>query len=187
MCVDIFCNMCYTAFMKRKYLECGKIINTHGVMGNVKVDPLCDSPEILTRLDTVWFAAGAGFTPKKVLRASVLAGRFVLMSLDGVDSIDAAIQLKETMIFADREDIPRGEGDRFIADLIGMPVTDVDSGRLLGTLKEVFNSGASDIYVVETEAGDRMIPAVEEFVVRIDDGPDGDEGIRVRPIEGMFD
>jgi 16S rRNA processing protein RimM len=75
------------------------------------------------------------------------------------------------------------EGACFIADLIGLPVIDDGTGEEYGTLREVINRGASDIYVIDTPKGERMMPAVKEFVKRVDD----QNGIFVRPIEGMFD
>lgn len=168
--------------MKQKYLECGKIINTHGVRGDVKLESYCDSPEILRDLTRVFWKEKDGYREVKVLHASVFK-EFVLMNLEGVADFDAAIALKGKIVYAAREDLPIEEGAYFIADLIGLPVVDADSGKVYGTLKTVDNYGASDIYTVKTESGDRMMPAVEEFVDRVVPL----EGIYIRPIEGMFD
>ena len=75
------------------------------------------------------------------------------------------------------------EGEYFIADLVGLPVIDANSGKELGKLLETINRGASDIYVVSTPHGERMIPAVPEFVEHIDP----EQGVFVTPIEGMLD
>ena len=165
-----------------KYLECGRIINTHGIKGEVKIDSWCDSPEILAELDRVYFKENNTFVEKRVTRAYVHK-RFVIAAIEGINDIDTAESMKETVIFALRDDVPLDEGDYFIADLIGLPVIDADSKRLYGRISEVFNNGATDIYTVNTEAGERMIPAVEDFIVSID----LDKGVFVRPIEGMFD
>ena len=116
-----------------------------------------------------------------MLRASVFK-QFVIAKIDGVKDIDAAQALVGTVIYAAREDFELGDGDYFIADLIGLDIIDADSGNVLGKLREVINRGASDIYVIDTPDGERMMPAVDEFVDRID----LDSGIYVRPIEGMF-
>lgn len=168
--------------MKNKYLECGKIINTHGVAGAVKVENRCDTPKILASLKRIYFKDGDRYGEKKVLSGSVM-GQFVLLKLEGVTDLDGAAALKNTLIYADREDLPVEEGAVFIADLIGLPVIDVDDGREYGKLSEVINRGASDIYVVDTPAGERMMPAVAEFVKSIDT----EKGIFVKPIGGMFD
>ena len=168
--------------MKKQYLECGKIINTHGIAGAVKLESWCDSPEVLASLETVYFKKGETYEPVEVLRASVFK-RFVLMTLEGVTDIDAAAALKETVVYANRDELPIEEGQHFIADLVGLPVIDADSGREYGILDDVINTGASDIYVIKSEDGEKMMPAVDEFVKEID----LERGIFVTPIEGMFD
>lgn len=167
--------------MQAAYLECGKIINTHGIDGAVKLESWCDSPDILADLERVFIKEGNTYKQYDVLRASVFK-QFVIAKLDGVKDIDAAQALVGTVIYAAREDFELGEGDYFIADLIGLDIIDADSGKVLGKLREVINRGASDIYVIDTPDGERMMPAVEEFVDRVD----LDSGIYVRPIEGMF-
>lgn len=167
--------------MQAAYLECGKIINTHGIDGAVKLESWCDSPDILADLERVFIKDGNTYKQYDVLRASVFK-QFVIAKLDGVKDIDAAQALVGTVIYAAREDFELGEGDYFIADLIGLDIIDAYSGKVLGKLREVINRGASDIYVIDTPDGERMMPAVEEFVDRVD----LDSGIYVRPIEGMF-
>ena len=161
--------------------ECGKIVNTHGVMGAVKIESWCNTPQVLAKLKRVYLPTKEGMKELKVKRASVFK-QFVIAKLDGVKDIDAAQALVGTVIYAAREDFELGEGDYFIADLIGLDIIDADSGKVLGKLREVINRGASDIYVIDTPDGERMMPAVEEFVDRVE----LDSGIYVRPIEGMF-
>ena len=168
--------------MKKAYLECGMIINTHGIAGAVKLEPWCDSPEVLASLPCVYFKKGEVYSEVKILKASVFK-RFVIATLEGVNDIDAASALREKVVFAAREDLPLAEGDNFIADLIGLPVIDAESGRVYGTLSGVINNGATDIYEIETPSGQRLMPAVDEFVRSIDD----EKGIFITPIEGMFE
>ena len=167
---------------KSRYLECGKIINTHGVKGVVKVENRCDTPKILASLKKVFFEKAGNYEMRKVISASVMGGS-VLMTLEGVNDMDSAMLLKNTLIYADREDIPLAEGAYFLADLCGLDVVDAESGKKYGTLREVINRGASDIYVVETPEGERMMPAVSEFVKKIDI----DDAIYVTPIPGMLE
>ena len=168
--------------MKQAYLECGKIINTHGFRGTVKLESWCDAPQVLAGLPQVWFSERGKFRAVRVLHASVFR-QFVLMDLEGVDSEEAANRLRNTVVFAAREDLPLEEGDHFIVDLIGLPVKDADSGELLGTLCDVNTRGATDLYVVRNAAGDHMIPAVPEFIIRID----SDDAVYVRTIPGLLD
>ena len=167
---------------KNSYIECGKIINTHGCHGGVKLESWCNTPEVLASLKSLYLLSGGNYTEHRVLRASVFR-QFVVAELEGIADMDAALALKNTVVYARRSDIPLDEGEYFIADLIGLPVRGASTGKLYGTLKETINRGASDIYVVDTPDGDRMIPAVPEFIRSID--PDTE--ILVSPIEGMLD
>lgn len=167
---------------KKQYLECGKIINTHGVKGAVKLEAWCDDPYTLAELDFIYFNEDNTFVKKRITSATVMK-RHVMAYIDGIDDIDQAVALKNTVIYADRDDIALDEGDYFIVDLIGLPVIDADTNIEYGVISEVFNTGASDIYTVKTPDGERMIPAVPEFIIEIDIN----KGVRVRPIEGMFD
>ena len=167
---------------KKKYLECGKIVNTHGVKGAVKLESWCNTPADLAKLGRIFFIQGKEINEYRVKHASVFK-QFVIAELDGVDDFDSALALKNTVVYADREDFKLDAGDYFIADLIGLQVVDAGDGRVYGTLKEIINRGASDIYVVETPTGERMIPAVDEFVKEVN----VDKGIFIAPIEGMFD
>ncbi len=167
---------------KKIYIECGKIINTHGFRGGVKIDPWCNSPYDFASLKRIFVEENGVYKEKKIIKASVFK-QFVISELEGVADMDAAIALKNTVIYAKREDFSLEDGEYFISDLIGLSVIDADNGTVYGTLKETINRGASDIYVVSTPAGERMIPAVDEFIDRVDI----DTGIYIRPISGMFD
>ncbi len=165
-----------------KYLECGKIVNTHGVRGGIKLESWCDSPEELASLEMIYLKKGEAYAPHRVKHASVFK-RFVLMELEGINDIDLAMMLKGSVVYADREDIFIEEGSFFIADIIGLPVIDVATGVTIGTLSDVLNLGASDLYEIDTENGKKLIPAVPEFVKEVDT----ERGIFVSLIEGMLD
>ena len=168
--------------MQNKYIECGKIINTHGCHGGLKLESWCDSPEVLADLERIFIKKNADYVEYKVKKSAIFK-QFVLFDLAGVTDMDSALALKGTVIYADREDFELEEGEYFIADIIGIDVRDADSDALLGTLSEIINRGAQDIYVVKTERGEVMIPVVDEFVIGVEVG----RAIYVRPIPGMFD
>lgn len=168
--------------MKNKYLECGKIINTHGIKGQVKLESFCDSPQVLAGLKKVYFLERDFYKEVKVIGASVFKN-FVIMSFDGINDCESAELLKGSIIYADRDDIALDEGSFFIADLIGLDVIDNISGRIYGKITDVINRGASDIYVVSTPAGEKMIPAVGEFIKKTD----LNSGVYVKTIPGLLD
>ena len=168
--------------MKKAYLECGKIINTHGFRGTVKLESWCDHPDILANLKHYYFLENGIYRQRCVSHASVFR-QFVLADIEGVDSEDAANALRGTVVYAAREELPLEEGDHFIADLIGLDVRNADTDEVIGKLADINTSGAKDLYIVRTTSGDFMVPAVPELVPEIDP----DRAIYVRPIPGLLD
>lgn len=167
---------------KAEYLECAKIINTHGIRGEVKLESMCDTPQILASLKRVFIREGGEYRERAVLRASVFKS-FVIASIEGVADVDTAAALKGTLLYAAREDFELEEGCFFIADVIGLDVIDNNTGKVYGKVTDVINRGASDIYVVSTSEGERMIPVVDEFVKKTD----VDSGVYVEPIPGLLE
>ena len=162
--------------MKNQFLEAGQIVNTHGIRGEVKIVPWCDSPEFLLQFDTLYLDG----RPVNVLEARVHKGN-VLARLEGVEDVNAAMVLKGRTVFIDRTGVELPEGRHFIADLIGLNVVDADSGEALGVVADVLTPPAHEVYVVKGEH-EYLIPAVDEFVIETNV-----EGgyIKVRLIEGM--
>lgn len=158
-----------------EFLDCGQIVNTHGVHGEVRIVPWADSPDFLRQFSTL-YVDGA---PKKVLSARVHKGS-VIAKLDGVDTVEGAMLLKGKTVQLRRADAKLPEGAFFLADIIGLDVVD-EAGEKLGTLKEVLSPSRQQVYVV---AGEReiLIPAVPEFILEtnIEGGY-----LKVRLIEGM--
>ena len=120
--------------MKKKFLENGKIVTTHGVMGEVKVYPWCDTPDFLTGFSTLYFHKGKD--PVAVQQARVHKN-MVLLKLQGTDTLEAAQALRNQILYADRADMPLAEGEYFIQDLIGLTVVDADTGEEYGILSDV--------------------------------------------------
>lgn len=165
-----------------KYLQIGKIVNTHGFRGDIKAQAWTDTPEVLAKVKTLYKKTKEGYTKIKVQKGSVHKG-MVLLKFEGVDDFDSANALRETVIYADRDDIPSKKGSFFIVDLIGLDVIDVETGEKYGKIKDVMQYGIHDIYSVETEKGEVLVPAVKEFVKKIS----LEEGIFIKAIEGMFE
>lgn len=170
-----------------RYIECGKIINTHGCHGDVKVEPWTDTPRDLIDLGRVFIGEGEEKKEMKILRGSVMQGRFLMLSLEGVTDMNAADSLRNTILYAAREDFHLAEGQYFLSDAIGLPVLDTREGRegtLLGTVIDISPNAASDIYTVRTPDGvDVLVPAIPVFVTDVIPG----ECVRMAPIDGMFE
>ena len=170
--------------MKQSYLECGRVLTTHGVRGAVKIEPWCDSPRQLAALKTVYLRAADGTFSPKMLRNPSVSGDRVIAYIGECASIDDALLLRGKTLYASREELSLPKGRVFLADLIGLPVTDLDSGRVYGRLSEILPSPSADLYEVTTESGRKvLIPDVEEFIKE----RDPERGVFVRLIPGFFE
>ncbi len=170
-----------------RFIECGKIINTHGCRGDVKAEPWTDTPRDLIDLGRVFIGDGEIKKEMRILRGSVMQGRFLMLTLEGVNDMDAADALRNTVLFAAREDFHLAEGQYFLSDALGLPVYDAREGRegtLLGTVTDISPNAASDIYTVTTPDGEEvLVPAIPVFVTQVIPG----ECVRMTPIDGMFE
>lgn len=150
--------------MKKQYLEIGRIVNTHGVRGDVKVQPWCDSPDFLAEFDTLY---RQDHSPISILSAKVHKG-CVLMHLAGIDTIEQAQLLRGTTLYLNREEVELEEGAFFIQDVIGLPVYDERIGREIGVVREIIDGPAGDLYVIQDGDHQHMIPGVSEFLREVD-------------------
>lgn len=170
-----------------RFIECGKIINTHGCHGDVKAEPWTDTPRDLIDLGRVFIGEGETKRELKILRGSVMQGRFLMLSLEGITDMNAADSLRNTVLYADREDFHLEEGQYFLSDAIGLPVLDGREGRegvVLGKVTDISPNAASDIYTVTTPDGaEVLVPAIPVFVTEVKPG----EYVRMMPIDGMFE
>lgn len=168
--------------MKKRFLEIGKIVSTHGVRGEVKVLPWCDSAEFLTEFEELYFDEGK--TPVHIENARVHKGMAIL-KLDGVETMDAANTYRGKVLYMDREDIELAPGTYFIQDLIGLAVVDADTGEEYGTLSDVTQTGANDVYHIRTPQGkEYLIPAIEQVIEKTDIA--GGK-LLIHPLEGLFE
>lgn len=166
---------------KVMYLEAGEIVGTHGVRGEVRVQPWCDSPEQLCSMKTLYWDEN-GTKPVKA-RARVHKN-IALVTLDGVTTVEQAQILRGKLLYAHREDFRLPKDRYFVRDLLGLSVIDADSGEKYGTLTDVSQTGANPVYHVQTSNGEVLIPAVPLIIKEVDiDGG----AIRITPIGGLFD
>ncbi len=162
---------------KQEYIEAGRIVNTHGVRGEVKIEVWLDSPAFLLRCGRV-FLDGC---ERKILSAREQK-QFLIAQLEGVEDLNAAIPLKGKEISIFRGDAKLPEGGYFLQDIIGAEVRD-EQGNKIGRLEDILERPASDIYVVRGENGtEHLIPAVPAFIREVD----AEAGmITAHMIEGM--
>ena len=168
--------------MKAEYLEAGRICTAHGVRGALKVEHYCDSAAVLAKQKKIYISERGAYSERRVISASV-AGQFVLMTIEGIDTREAAIAQRGRVIYLSREDIPVPKGAMLIADMIGLPVYHKESGEPLGEISDVSDVVGRRIYTVKYQGKDVLIPDVPEFIKEIDE----ERGMAVLPIPGLFD
>lgn len=152
-----------------QYIEVGKIVNTHGVVGELKIIPLTDDPKRYNKLKSVYISPKIG---EEMIKYDVMGVKyhksFVIMKVKDIDDLNAAEKLKEHFVIIDREDAVKLPKDTFfICDLIGLKVFD-EEGNNLGVIKEVLQTGSNDVYVVKSDnSGDILIPALKTVVKKV--------------------
>lgn len=166
----------------KQFLETGKITGTHGLKGEVRVQPWADSPEFLAEFDELYLDKGA----KKIgITSSRVHKNMLIMKIKGVDSIEEADRLRNKVLYMNRDDVELEEGAFFIQDLIGLDVIDDDTGERLGRLDDVSETGANDVYHVKTDDGrEFLIPVIPDVVKDI--SPE-DGYIKIFRMKGLFE
>ena len=166
---------------QKPYLEAGQIVGTHGVRGEVRVQPWCDSPEQFAGFKKLYWDKD-GKQPVKV------KGRphknIALVVLDGITTVEAAQVLRGKMLYVDRRDLKLPKDRYLVQDLIGIAIVDVDTGERYGTLTDVSQTGANAVYHMATDKGEILIPAIPDVVVSIDLKKDT---LYLRPMKGLLD
>ncbi len=167
--------------MLLEYLELGKIVNTHGVRGELKVDPWCDDPSYFDYFEDVF--VGKKGENSYYIENSRPHGNMVLLKLEGIDDMDQANLLRNKVLYVRREDAPIEEGRYFVAELIGCTVSDADTAETYGTIQDVTNTGATDIWHIKKDGKMYYMPLIPGILV---DADVANNKVTVRPIPGIF-
>ena len=168
--------------MKKQFLESGKIVGTHGIKGEVRIEPWCDSPEFLCAFKKLWLDdKGETFIEVK----SRPHKRITLAKIKGIDTIEQAERLRGTVVYINRDDVSLGDGVNFVQDLIGLDVIDCGSGESYGKITDVLRTGANDVYEITDKDGKKYLaPVIDDVIV----AKNIDEGfVLIRPMKGIFD
>lgn len=162
-----------------EYIEIGRVNNTHGIHGEVKVEVWCDDINEFLSLDTLYKEDG------EVLKiaSSRRADKLVVVRFDGFTNPEQCAKLKGRSVFAKRDDLTLPEGRYYICDLMGLTVYDVDTNEKIGVISDILEKPASFVYTIKTENGEFMIPDVDEFIKKVDIN----EGMYIKLIPGLID
>lgn len=165
--------------MKKEYLEAGKIVNTHGIKGEVKIMPYTDVPELLCEFDRLFLDRKEIF-----IERSRVAKNMVIAKIEGVNTPEQAEKLRNKILYMHRDDLELDDDTYFIQDLIGMEVKDAETGVIYGKIADVMQTGANDVYVIKGNDREYLIPAIADVVI----STDIDQNIMtIKVLEGLFD
>lgn len=149
-------------------LQVGVITQTHGVRGEVKIFPTTDDPVRFKKLKHIVLDTGKETLPLEIESVKFFK-QFVILKFKGYDNINDIERYKRCPLLVEREDaVPLEEDEYFIADMIGMSVVTED-GEEFGTLKDVAQTGANDVYIIDSPAhGEVLVPAIRECILDVD-------------------
>ncbi len=166
--------------MVKKFLEGGKIVGTHGVRGEMRVECWCDSPQFLAQFKTLYFNEGA----EKIKVKSRAHKNMVLMKVPGIDTIEQADLYRGRVLYIKRSDVKLEKGVNFVQDLIGLEVVDSSSSEVYGTVKDVLKTGSNDVFEMQGKDNKMYyIPSIPDIVDEID----VDGGVlKITPMKGLF-
>lgn len=150
-----------------QYLLIGEILRPHGVIGEVRMRVITHYPERLPQLKVVYLAPSIDspqVTPYSIERMRMHQG-YALMKFKGIDDRDQADRLRQLVVMVAIGDaIPLDEGEVYLYQLVGLTVQ-TESGETLGKLTEVLETGANDVYIIDSpKYGEVLIPATEKTI-----------------------
>lgn len=150
-----------------QYFQVGVISSTHGIRGEVKVFPTTNDAGRFYKLKHVILNTGKEQIPLEV-QGVKQSKKFVIVKFKGIDDINEIEKYKGAQLLVRREDAVELEEDEYyIADLLGMEVVTEEGEK--GILKDVIETGANEVYVVEFETlGEILIPAIHDCILDVD-------------------
>lgn len=164
-----------------QYLEIGKVVSTHGLRGELRVDPWCDSPQFLCQFKTLYLKKGE----TKLSVSSRPHKTIAIVKAKGIDTIEEAEKLRGRILYINRSDARLAPGEYFIQDLMGLDVIDIDTSKSYGKITDVLKTGANDVYqVTDEKKKDYLIPVIDDVVKEID--INGGK-VLIKPLKGIFD
>lgn len=152
-----------------KQLQAGVITSTHGIRGEVKVFPTTDDAQYFRELKKVYLDTGKEQIPLEMEHVKFFK-QFAILKFKGIDNINDIEKYKGKSLMIDREDAsPLGEDEYYIGDMIGMDVYTDDPAEHFGVLRDVLETGANDVYIIDSDRhGEVLVPAIHQCILRVD-------------------
>ena len=169
--------------MIKEFLEVGQIVGTHGVRGEMRLNPWADGPEFVKQFKTFYYD-NSGARSVKVLSARP-HGNVAIVKLDGIDTVEKAAAMRNKVLYIKRADAKIADGSYFISELIGCEVYDADNAEICyGVISDVSETGANDVWHITKEGQEYLIPAIPSVVINVDVAANK---VEIKPLRGIFD
>ena len=152
-----------------EYYQIGKIVNTHGIKGEVRVQSITDFPEERFALGAIVYAFQDGKEPLELtVKSHRKHKQFDLLSFEGMEDINLVEPLKQADLkISEEQQAELNDGEYYYHQIIGLDVIDLD-GNSIGKIKEIMESGANDVWVIQRSGkNDLLIPAIKDVVKNI--------------------
>jgi len=149
------------------YIYIGRVANTHGVRGGVKVFPTTDDINRFKILKTIILEDTKGKDTEYKILGLKFAGQFAVLQLEGVDDIETALLLKQSIVKIPKEQaLPLGEDEFYVEDLIGLEI--FENNEQIGVLKDVMFTGSNEVYIIDMLDGrELLLPAIMDCVLKV--------------------
>ncbi|MGP4040321.1 ribosome maturation factor RimM [Gracilibacillus sp. D59] len=167
------------------YLKVGKIVNTHGIKGEVKVVRITDFEERFEIGTTLWIKEKEEEKLKPVtIDGHRVHKNFDLLHFEGFNNINDVEHFKESLLVINTDQLTELEANEFYYhEIIGCEV-ETTEGELIGKVKEILSPGANDVWVVKQKGKEYLIPYIEDVVKKVDIE---NQKIKIEPMEGLLD
>ncbi len=169
--------------MKKDFLEVGEIVGTHGVRGEMRVNPWCDKPAFIKKFKKLYLDDKG--EKSLDVKSSREHGTVALVSVDTIDTVEKAQAMRGKILYIRRDDARLEKGNYFIAELIDCTVIDNENEEIVyGIITDVSMTGANDVWHIEKDGKEYLIPAIKDVVKSVD----VEAGIiKISPMKGIFD
>ena len=150
-----------------EYITVGKFGRTHGLDGAIYITPLTDFPDRFGELKEAYLATESGWNKVEIESVQMHNGRPV-MKLKTIDTMEQAAQLVNRELAVKRHQLMPLEPDQYyVFDLVGCAVVDCESGEVIGTLTDVVRYPANDVYVIQGNGREILLPAIPQVIREI--------------------
>ncbi len=165
---------------KPRYLTIGRVLKPWGYRGELKIEIMTDFPERFASLTTVYLGEDA---KAFIVERARLTGKSVRLKLKGIDTPEAGARLRDHLVQIPTEEaVALPKGQYYLYQLIGLRVK-TTQGASLGEVVDILETGANDVYVVQNNGREVLIPAIEPVVKKVD----LEQGeLIIEPMEGLL-